>query len=446
MERKLIFWTLFLIGLIGLSGSALAQGPLSPGQEKLMAKRAAQADGYRKLMEEIKGLHIDSQTYVRDYIAESDQIATAFSDFMKGMKLDGPPRYMPDGTCEVDVKVTLQQVMQCLKRINLDYPDPKRTRMSFDQMGQYTKKTVFTVTGVGLPPGQKAESAAPKGVSYKTAGIPGWENVTPQGRLLAERGALTDARRNLAETVKGLKVSGNTLVRDFVVLNDQIQTSLNTFVNGMKESGPYRYLPDGICEVDVEVTIQDVIKELNTIRQHYHAGFPPQCIFRETTFEKILDWGPPKVIKATGNAAIPAKGYLKGRPAGATSDASPAGDVGPAMPPWASQTARARGTGVPREGETGTAARLNTERAAEAVARRNLVEKVYGVHIDANTTVRNYMTVSDKVKAEVSQYLAGAQVVGEPTVMPDGSIEIELELPFEGLWQIVSSGQLAKSE
>jgi hypothetical protein len=50
------------------------------------------------------------------------------------------------------------------------------------------------------------------------------------------------------------------------------------------------------------------------------------------------------------------------------------------------------------------------------------------------------------VKAEVSQYLAGAQIVGEPTVMPDGSIEIELELPLEGLWQIVSSEQLAKDE
>jgi hypothetical protein len=440
MERKAMFRALVLLALMGLAASALAQGPLSPGQEKLMAKRAAQADGYRKLMEEIKGLHIDSQTYVRDYVAESDQIATAFSDYMKGMKLDGPPRYMPDGTCEVDVKVTLKQIMQCLKRINLDYPDPKRTRMSFDKMGQYTKKTVFKVTGVGVPPGQKAEATAPKGVSYKTAGVPGWENVTPQGRLLAERGALTDARRNLAETVKGLKVTGDTLVRDFVVLNDQIQTNLNTFINGVKEAGPYRYLPDGICEVDVEVTIQDVVKELNTIRQHYYAGFPPHSVFRETTFESILGWGPPKVIKATGNAAIPAKGYLKGRSAGQTSDA------GQAMPSWASETVKAKGTGVPKEGETGTAARLNAERAAETVARRNLVEKVYGVHIDATTTVLDYMTVNDKVKAEVSRFLAGAQMVGKPTVMPDGSIEVEMELPLSGLWQIVSGGQLAKSE
>jgi len=439
MKMKMLFLMMCVSGLASL---CMAQ-PLSPGQDKLMAKRAAQVDAYRKLTEQIKGLQINSTTYVQDFIAESDQINSSFSEFIKGLKVDGQPRYMPDGTCEVDVKVTLQQVMQCLKRINLDYPDPKRTRMSFDQMGQYTKKTVFTATGVGLPPSQKPESMAPKGADMRTAGIPGWENVSAQGRLLAERAALTDARRNLAETVKGLKVTGNTYVRDFAVLNDQIQTSLNTFINGIKEDGPYRYIPDGICEVDVEVTIQDVVKQLNTLRTHYYAGFPPQSVFHDVTFEKIIDWGPPKVIKATGNGAVPPKGYLRGKSAASSTST---GEAQPAAPSWAGQSARATGTGVPREGEAGTAARLNTERAAEAVARRNLVEKVYGVHIDATTTVRDYITVNDQVKTQVDQFLAGANIVGEPRVMPDGSIEVEIELPLEALWQIVSGATVAQGE
>lgn len=424
---------------------ALSQ-PMTAGQDKLMSKRAAQVDAYRKLTEQIKGLRIDANTYVRDYVAESDQVQSALDAFIKGLKIDGMPRYLPDGTCEVDVQVTLQQVMQGLKRIHLDYPDKKRTRMSFDQMGQYTKKTVFRATGVGVPPSQKAESPAPKGVSMKTQGIPGWENVTTQGRLLAERGALTDARRNLAETVKGLRISGNTYVKDFAVLNDQVQTSLNTFMAGIKESGPYRYLPDGICEVDVEVTIQDVVKQLNTIRTHYYAGFPPRSVFRDIRFEQILSWGPPKVIRATGNGAVPGKGYLKDASPGAAGGAMrPAGSAA-AMPPWATQTVKATGTGVPREGALGTAARLEAERAAEAVARRNLVEKVHGVRIDAQTTVQDYVTVNDRVQAEVSRYLAGARLVGEPVIMPDGTIEVTMELPLDGLWQIVSGTQVAQAE
>lgn len=444
MKRKIISSVICIAGAACLVVSVAAQ-PLSPAQEKLMAKRAAQVDAYRKLTEEIKGIRIDANTYVRDFVAESDQINTALNEFIKGLKVEGPPRYMPDGTCEVDVQVTLKQVMLGLKRIHLDYPDGKH--YAFDRMGEYTKKTVFKATGVGVPPGMKAEAPGPKGTDLKTTGIPGWENVTPQGRLLAERAALTDARRNLAERVKGLRISGNTYVRDFATLNDQVQTSLATFISGVKEASPYRYMPDGICEVDVEVTIQDVIKQLNTIRQHYLAGFPPVSVFREIQFEKIIDWGPPKVIKATGNGAVPAKGYL--RPsggAGATSGAMPAGGAQPALPPWAMETVRAKGTGVPREGEEGRIAQLNAERAAEAVARRNLAEKVYGVHIDATTTVQDYVTVDDRVSAQVQQYIAGARIVGEPEVMPDGTIEVTMELPLEGVWQIVSSRMVASGE
>jgi hypothetical protein len=442
MKMKTVVWTVCLAGAMSLAASVTAQAPMSPGQDMLMAKRAAQVDAYRKLTEEIKGLHIDANTYVRDFVAESDQINSGLNEFIKGLKIDGQPRYLPDGTCEVDVKVTLLQVMQGLKRIHLDYPSGRH--YAFDKMDQYNKKTVYRATGVGIPPSMKAEAPGPKGVDTKTTGIPGWENVTPQGRLLAERGALTDARRNLAETVKGLRISGNTFVRDFIVLNDQVQTSLATFINGVKEASPYRYLPGGICEVDVEVTVQDVIKQLNTIRQTYIAGFPPQTVFRDMQFEQIIGWGPPKVIRATGNAAVPPKGYLK--KAGASASTTGSSDAQPAMPPWATQTITASGTGVPREGEEGRVARLNAERAAEAVARRNLVEKAYGVHIDAATTVRDFVTVNDRVQASVDQYLAGARVVGEPVTMPDGSVEVTLELPLEGIWQIMSSTMVASGE
>lgn len=411
--------------------ATVAQETLSPGQTKLMAKRAAQVDAYRKLAEEIKGIHIDASTTVRDFVGQNDQANTALDAFVKGLKVAGPPRYMPDGTCEVDVQVTLKQVMQAMKRIHMEYPDGKT--YTFDRMGEYTKKTVYTATGEGLPPGSGAQAPAREGVSYKTAGIQGWENVTPQGRLLAERGALTDARRNLAETVKGLRITGNTYVRNFVTESDQVQTSLNTFIAGIKKSGPYRYLPGGLCEVDVEVKIQDVIKELTRMRQHYIAGFPPHSVYRDVEFEKIVGWGQPKIIRATGNAAVPARGYREGqnRPVAPGPSAARLSSTG--------STIRALGTGVPRQGEEGTIARLNAERAAEADARRNLAEKVYGVRIDARTTVRDYVTVNDRVKAEVDRYMAAARPVGEPTIMPDGTVEITMEIPLNGLKGIVGN-------
>ena len=70
------------------------------------------------------------------------------------------------------------------------------------------------------------------------------------------------------------------------------------------------------------------------------------------------------------------------------------------------------------------------------------MEKVYGVQIDALTTVRDYVTVNDEVKAEVSQYLGGARVLGEPRTMPDGTVELTMELPLHGLWEIVERGKV----
>ena len=66
---------------------AFAQDAVSEqkkAQNKLLAYRAARADAMRKLAERIKGLHITSETTVKDFVAESDQIQTAMQAFLMG--------------------------------------------------------------------------------------------------------------------------------------------------------------------------------------------------------------------------------------------------------------------------------------------------------------------------------------------------------------------------
>jgi hypothetical protein len=236
--------------------------------------------------------------------------------------------------------------------------------------------------------------------------------------------------------VKGLRITGNTYVRDFVTESDQVQTELDAFIKGIKQAGPYRYLPDGICEADVEVTVQNVIKELKTIRQRTITYFPQQSVYREMQFEKILDWGPPKVIRASGNAVVPSRGYRQGASAETGASSVDAGETGGTV---STEVIRVTGTGVMKEGENGRIALLNAARAAEADARRKLAEKVYGVQIDATTTVRDYVTVNDQVEAKLSQFMAGARPVGEPRILSDGSVEITMELPLSGLKEAVGS-------
>lgn len=88
-----------------------------------------------------------------------------------------------------------------------------------------------------------------------------------------------------------------------------------------------------------------------------------------------------------------------------------------------SGTITAEGIGYP-EGPMG---RL----AAKVDAQRMLVEQVYGVQIDAETTVSNAMVESDVVHAKVSGFLKGAKIVSERTD-ERGFYHVVMELPVYG--------------
>lgn len=428
-----LFKIFVLVTVMAFVGGMLYAQPLQKAQQRLLAKRAAQVDAYRKLAELVKGLRISSNTYVRDFVAESDQVNTAFDTFIKGARIAGVPRYLPDGTCEVDVEMTLQEIINGLIEIS------KHTtfghRYKFQQMTQYVQEKVIRATGTGIPrPEGPAVVPGQQAISSITQGIPGWEDVTARGRLMAERAALVDAYRNLAETVKGLRITGSTYVRDFVAESDYVQTSLDTFIKGARIVGGYRYLPDGEVEVTVEVTVRQIIKELKTIHQHLvQRGWRwRRDIFKTVNFEQIVAVMPAKIVQSTGNGVVPLK-YRLSQPA---PQAVPISNPGVSMPAWASQLVTAKGTGIPPDGKTGTEAQLMAVRAAELDARRQLAEKVYGVHINATTTVHDYVVQNDVVRADVDTFMAGA-IVGEPRYLEDGSVEVTVSLPLEELARII---------
>ncbi|MBP7021126.1 MAG: hypothetical protein KBC30_04825 [Planctomycetes bacterium] len=58
-----------------------------PAQAKQMARRGAKLDAMRNLLEQVLGLRIDSQTEVRDMVAESDRINAETSGLIKGFQV-----------------------------------------------------------------------------------------------------------------------------------------------------------------------------------------------------------------------------------------------------------------------------------------------------------------------------------------------------------------------
>ncbi|MCK9554594.1 hypothetical protein M0R36_02080 [bacterium] len=428
MFKRIVCVSLSLVFIFILANLSYAT---KEGQEKLMARRAAIVDGYRNLAERVKGLRITSNTYVRDFVAESDQIQTQFDHFLKGAKIDSGSERWDGEVYTLRMSLTIEQIV---KFIETHY---KKTRFLFwtnttiQQIVTYNKDIkVIEVEGSGTIKGsaETADYSSNIKPGRITDGIPGWEGVTARGRLMAERAAKLDAYRNLAEEVKGLRITSNTYVRDFVAENDMINTDLDTYIKGIRLAGPYRYKPDGIVECDVEVTIVDIIKEVHEIWNKYvRRGYKFKRVrWEKVRWEEVITQQNVRVIKATG-FGVPPERYTEKEPVSQLPSGSQS------RPSWSYETYSARGYGVPRESETGTVAKLNAVRAAEVDAKRNLAELVYGVKIRANTTVRDFAVQNDEVNASVSTFLAGAEV-SEPVYLEDGSVEVVASLPMESLW------------
>ncbi|MBI4614923.1 MAG: hypothetical protein HY720_15030 [Planctomycetes bacterium] len=193
-------------GLVGWSGTT--------GQGRLMALRGAEVDAMRKLTEAIHGVHLTSETRVVDFVAASDEIRADIETFTKGIGTVGPPRFQPDGTCEVDMAVTVSQVIEEIKRIKARRQvGPRIEEKEIIKQREYTQESVISVTGAGTAPG----NTVLRGTRFV-----GWESVNAREKLLTRRTAEVVAYRRLAERINGLRLPARTTVSDFVTQEDLV--------------------------------------------------------------------------------------------------------------------------------------------------------------------------------------------------------------------------------
>ncbi|HEX3043910.1 MAG TPA: hypothetical protein VHY08_04075 [Bacillota bacterium] len=95
-------------GVLQVKGSgALSQNPgTSLAKAKLMAERAAKADAYRNGLEALEGVRVNSETLVKDFETESDEIRTSVQGYLKGGRFIST-NYTSDGICEVMLELPL---------------------------------------------------------------------------------------------------------------------------------------------------------------------------------------------------------------------------------------------------------------------------------------------------------------------------------------------------
>ena len=80
---------------------------LPPSAQRKNALRAAQVDAMRNMMETLNGVVLTSETTVENAMMSSDVIKTRVEGIVKNFRFTSKPRYMSDGSVEVDMEMLL---------------------------------------------------------------------------------------------------------------------------------------------------------------------------------------------------------------------------------------------------------------------------------------------------------------------------------------------------
>lgn len=89
----------------------------SAAQRRLMALRASELDAYRKLSEQISGVHIFGDTRVDDFIAQHDRIRSRLNTFIQGATITHQ-EFESDGVAitYMTMRVSRSQLQRILER------------------------------------------------------------------------------------------------------------------------------------------------------------------------------------------------------------------------------------------------------------------------------------------------------------------------------------------
>lgn len=102
-------WTNKVIVVTGSAAPNL-KGGVTAAQVRLQTERAAELDAYRKILEIVKGVRVDSSWTIGDMMESVPEVKTTVEGLIKGMKRVDT-KYYSDGGVDVIVQVDLEGMM-----------------------------------------------------------------------------------------------------------------------------------------------------------------------------------------------------------------------------------------------------------------------------------------------------------------------------------------------
>ncbi|MCR4401166.1 MAG: hypothetical protein NUW12_00050 [Firmicutes bacterium] len=110
-------------------------------------------------------------------------------------------------------------------------------------------------------------------IQVKASGVGDPSKPMAQRKLLARRAAVVSGYRELLETTKGVLVQSETLMRDFMVVNDDVRAAAEGIVNNavvVPGSETYQEESDGsiTCTLTMEMLLRDILVPVYSTMRH----------------------------------------------------------------------------------------------------------------------------------------------------------------------------------
>jgi len=214
-------------------------------QGRLMAMRAAELDAYRRLAEQLRGFKITSQTSVRDFVTQYDDINTELNTTLRGAKTVHIYYHDDEPIVEITKEIPWQKIIATIRdSYTIHVEDSDEVKQSvFREVSERVEKKYFRATGMGIPPERfvaRAQTvmkvATPdwvsQSISAKGEGVIENKGNPAQAKLMAFRAAELDAKSKLAKLIGGLTLEGSTSVGQFITQHDEVRTQVDAVIDG----------------------------------------------------------------------------------------------------------------------------------------------------------------------------------------------------------------------
>jgi hypothetical protein len=138
-----------------------------------------------------------------------------------------------------------------------------------------------------------------------------------QAQLMATRGAIVVAQRNLLETIQGVRIVSETTVKDFITEGDYVYSRLDGICKGAEMLGE-PVIKNGIVEVTMQIPIykpannsKDTASIASLIQKKYSAS--PPLNKNSNSPNNITFSGPsllPTIVDESGNIVVDYTKYI----------------------------------------------------------------------------------------------------------------------------------------